>query len=188
MRWMPCLIVLALAAAAHAEPPGLTAPGLTPLVALPAPAPVMVTEESYRLQTLLSDLTVVGLGVVASKTDNGSGDSLGPLAVGVYFLGAPAVHMYHHHYARAAASLALRVGLPLLGVMIGSSLGKGQCSQYCDNDSDLAGAVFGGMAGVLAASLIDIGYLSRGETVAQPAGVASTMGTSAPTVKMGFTF
>jgi hypothetical protein len=184
MRWMPCLIVLALVASAHAEPPGLT--GLTPLVALPAPAPVMVTEESYRLQTLLSDLTVVGLGVVASK-NNGSGDTLGPVAVGVYFLGAPAVHIAHHHYARAAASLALRVGLPLLGVAIGSALGKGQCSEYCDNDSDIAGAVFGGMVGVLAASLIDIGYLSRGETV-QPPGVASSMGTSSPTVKMGFTF
>jgi len=152
------VLVLALASVAHADPPGLT-----PATPMPVDA---ADTGSYRLQTAGVDAATLLLGVVAAK-DN-SDAALGA-AIGTYFVGPALVHLYHHHPGRAAASIALRVGLPFVLGAIGNSLGKSQCSYECDNDADIAFTAWGVLAGGIAASAIDIGYLSRGEDRAAPA-------------------
>jgi hypothetical protein len=154
MRALATVFLGMLASTAYAEPPGLTP--------LAEPAQIDTTEElpSYRLQTALADVAAVGLGIMASKTS-----AAAPVMIGSYLLAAPIVHLANHHTGRAGASLALRVGLPLAGLLIGSAIGRSQCDAYCDNDSDIALAGLGLLTGVVAASAIDIGYLSRGETV-----------------------
>ncbi len=180
---LPLLILALAASSAHAEPPGLT-PLAVP-VPLPAPVPVEVPDSSYRIQTALADAAAVGLVIAASKAQNG--DQLGTAAVGMYALGGPAVHLFNHHPGRAAASLALRIGLPMLGALIGGSIG--QCSSNCGEDdySGLAGALLGMLTGAVVASAIDIGYLSRGETaMAQPAGVSPAFSAGGGTMRLGF--
>ncbi len=116
---------------------------------------------SYRLQTAIADASVLGLALLGPKS--GHGGALGALAVTTFAIGAPLVHVYHHQMARAGASLALRIGLPLLGLVIGSALGKSKCGEYCDNDADVVGAGFGALGGAILASVIDTAYLARGE-------------------------
>jgi hypothetical protein len=151
-------VTMLATASAHADPPGMT-PALEPTAATPAG-----DATSYRLQTAAADLSAIAVGMVASKSED-HGGQVGAVAVLTYGFGAPLVHLYHHHLDRAGESLALRIGLPLLGGLLGNALGKRQCGPGCDNDSDIAGTAFGVVIGAVAASAIDIGYLSRGEEV-----------------------
>lgn len=156
------MILLVLASTARAEPPGLT----------PVTAVDSSDASSYRLQTAAVDATTLLLGFVAAKADS---DAALGAAVVTYVVGPALVHVWHHHSGRAVASLALRVGLPFVLAAVGNSLGKSQCSYDCDNDADIALTAYGFIAGAIAASAIDIGYLSRGgEDRAAPA-AASTM-------------
>jgi hypothetical protein len=143
-----------MASTAHAEPPGLTP------IAAPA-VPETVTEElpSYRWETALADTATIVVGIAASKS-NASG-----VFVAGYLLGGPLVHLANDHAGRAATSLGLRLGLPLLGLLVGAEIGHSQCDADCDNDADIALAALGTLTGMIAASAIDIGYLSRGETI-----------------------
>jgi len=163
MRIAISFVVLAsLSAVAAAEPPGLTS--------VEVPDPTTVEVPSYRLQTALADAAVIGVGILASKTNGSGGSGVGgALALGGYLLAAPIVHLSHDHSDRAAESFALRVGLPLLGGLVGNAIGRTQCSEYCDNDADIALTVLGVLSGAVAASAIDIGYLSRGDTITRSA-------------------
>jgi hypothetical protein len=147
------MLLVATAHAARADPPGLTTPAAT------EPAAEQ-DNGSYRLQTALCDVAAITMFAMQSNSD---GDAAGTIGLAMYVAGGPVVHLIHHHNGRAVQSLALRVVLPLIGAAIGSALGKGACSAECDNDSDIAGAAFGVIGGAIAASAIDIGYLSRGE-------------------------
>ena len=167
------LVAMLIAArVAHADPPGLT--------------PVL-DDGSYRLQTALVDASVIGLGLMASKANEPESDKIGDAAVATFAFGAPLLHLYHRHPGRAAASFALRVGLPLLGMGIGSGIGQRSCSEGCDNNTDIIGAAVGALIGSIAASAIDIGYLSRGEEPSEPApGLAPSFGAGANgTVRLG---
>ena len=64
---------------------------------------------------------------------------------------------------RATASLGLRVGLPLVGMAIGAS------GAHKGTDGEIALPAIGAVLGLVAASAIDIGYLSRAEDTAKPA-------------------
>jgi hypothetical protein len=185
MRLFSSLAVLgSLTAVAVAEPPGLT-----PEVEQPA---TIVDVPSYRLQTALADAAVVTLAIVAGKSGVDGGGAGAVVALGGYLLAAPIVHIAHDHSDRAAESIAFRVGLPLLGGLIGNVIGKGQCSYNCDNDADIALTALGVMTGAVAASAVDIGYLSRGETVTRSAPRWSPRVTAGPSgelrVGLGGTF
>ncbi|HET9989890.1 MAG TPA: hypothetical protein VFQ65_15265 [Kofleriaceae bacterium] len=145
-------------AVAAAEPPGLTP--------AEAPQPATIDVPSYRLQTALADAAVIGVGLLASTTNGSDGGGVGAaLSLGGYLLAAPIVHLAHDHGDRAVESFALRIGVPLLGGLIGNAVGRSQCSFNCDNDADIALTALGIVTGAVAASAIDIGYLSRGDTI-----------------------
>jgi hypothetical protein len=153
-------VILAMSAGtAMAQAPGaaLTPPGMTPALEPPAPA----LEPSYRGQTALVDAAAVGLMVLAGSTNN---QGLADAGLGTYLLGAPIVHYAHHRPGRAAGSLALRVGLPVLGVIVGVKTHScgGAGPDLCDEGPG-AEAVVGLLAGMVAASVIDTAFLAKGD-------------------------
>ena len=160
MRIAVLVVALSVRVAA-AEPPGVTVapPGLTPVVELPAAPPL---EPSYRSQTVIADGIAMGLLVIGVKTNN---EAIGYLSLGTYAGGAPLVHLAHHRPGRAAASLGLRVGLPILGGILGDKLGnQHRCSgDVCDVDERgvlIALGLLGGMAGAM---VIDTAFLAKGD-------------------------
>lgn len=81
-----------------------------PLAEQPEP-PVV---ESYRGATLTAD--GAGLGLLALGA-LGESEHLVLIGASTWVAGAPLVHVTKGRYGRAAASLAMRVGLPALGLV-----------------------------------------------------------------------
>jgi hypothetical protein len=110
----------------------------------------------YRLSLAASDLVGFGLLIAAVPAENGW-MALGGL--GVYALGAPIIHVANGQPARGAASLGLRLLLPIPGAVVGGALGaRGNCGGD-DGFGCLGGVVGGGLLGAFAggvsAALID---------------------------------
>ncbi len=147
-------------------PPGLTPPCAPTTVCVPqdalgpATTPALALqaepEGSYRWQVFAADGASLALLVSGSKT----GATVG--AVG-YLLAAPIVHMGHDEGGRAAASLALRVGLPIAGAFGLAAALKHPCSADDDDcdDGTLEGAILGFGLGMLAAMVIDTALIAR---------------------------
>lgn len=150
MRVLPLLVVLTASTVAAAQPPGLT-----PVQEPAAPAQVE-GEPAYRLQT--AGVDAGALLLMSTGSSVGVGVGIATLA-----LGAPALHLYHHQPGRAAASLGLRVALPLVGMAIGAA------GAQRGTDAEIALPAIGAVLGLAAASLFDITYLSRAEDTAKPA-------------------
>ena len=113
----------------------------------------------YGWQTLISDGTSLLL-VPLLGTRIASGETVAYVAVGGYLLGAPVVHLAHGRPGMAAASLGLRVVMPLAGALVGAGL------ERCRGDlCGLGGALVGGALGVISATVIDAAALTH-ETVA----------------------
>jgi hypothetical protein len=113
---------------------------------------------SYRTTTLKPDGVALGLAVAGIAT---SESSLGFLGAGTYAVGAPLVHLTKQRYGRALASVALRVGLPLLGVLIGDSIPRDCPAGDCMTGSRAVGIGFG--AGVVTAIALDTIFLAQGD-------------------------
>jgi hypothetical protein len=159
MRIAVLVVALSVSIAA-AEPPGATPvyspPGMTPVFEPPAPA----LEAGYRFQTALADGAAVGLFMLGASS-NSSG--LADAGLGTYLLGAPIIHLSHNRPGRAAGSLALRLGLPIIGVMVGiKSHHSCPNNDICDEGPG-AEAVVGLLGGVVAASVIDTAFLAKGD-------------------------
>jgi hypothetical protein len=130
----------------------------------PVAVPIQVETRRnwYGWQTLSTDgaafsLLVLGGSLISNdNTDSGVvvTDSFVILSAASYALGGPIVHAAHQNWGTAAASLGLRVGLPLTGILIGSAADR--CG--ANNDSDVCGAVgpgIGALLGIGAAIAID---------------------------------
>ena len=135
-------------------------------VAVAVPIQVETQRHWYGWQTLSADgaaLSFLTLGsALASDGDSDAGrtgiDSFVVVGVGMYALGGPIVHAAHQNWGAAAASLGLRVGLPLAGILIGS--GVDGCG--AKSDADVCGAVgpaLGALLGIGAAIAIDAAAL-----------------------------
>ena len=114
---------------------------------------------SYRGSTLASDGVAVGalaIGVAARA------DFMAVLGLATYVVGAPAMHLTNQRYGRAAASVAMRVGLPLLGAVIGDSLPR-DCGPSGDCMGPPAALFLGLAAGGIAAMAIDTIFLAKGD-------------------------
>src|SRR5207302_1759498 len=76
----------------------------------------------YRLEVIASDAISVGSAIAGGEIHAYNpriSELLRDVGVGGYFLGGPIIHLAHRQYGRAGISLALRVGLPTLGAVIG---------------------------------------------------------------------
>jgi hypothetical protein len=170
----------------------------------------------YGWQTLIADTADIGLVLVALKTSDSSstGAAVALGAVG-FIMPAPLIHFAHGQGVRAAISVGLRLGLPLLLGGAGMITGEGSCggsSPPASGSVDLSGlqcigeAVQGGVIGAAVgmgfAVLIDASALAWAPrdraAAAAPgpalqwmptAGVAYDLGhRGAPTVGIGVAF
>jgi hypothetical protein len=129
----------------------------------------------YRGYLVLSDLTAIGLFAGAAVAKGGTSTALGIGGVGMYALGAPMIHSANDEGGRAALSLGLRLGLPVVFGGIGYVLGEATCHEPPPPSSDdpaddtSFGCGFSGVAvgalgvfgGMLGAILVDDLALGR---------------------------
>ncbi len=151
-------------------PPTATAPAAP----TPVPEPVM-TERSYAHKLVIADLSALGLFLLAAPTQ--SGELVGA-GVGVYALGSPIMHLTEGNLAKGAASLGLRLGMPVGGFYVGA----GGCllvatSHHGSGLDDLFGCFLLGLvtggAGLAGAVAIDYAILGKEKVpAAQPKGVS----------------
>jgi len=126
----------------------------------------------YRGEMLLADTAAVGVGVIGlSFADSGGGYR----AVEWYYLpgalafaaAGPIVHGLHHDSTGAVESLALRIGLPLVGAMLASASYGKSCYDGC-SDTNFGMEVMGGIAGAATALIIDDGFLAHERPAPRP--------------------
>lgn len=133
----------------------------------PAPpagaAPPATVSRWYGWQTLVTDGAAIGLvtgGIVLDEASHVSSSVLadGVIGLGVasYALGGPIVHFAHRNPGRAFASLALRIGLPII-------LGYGAIAIICGDSGEFCGlvAIPGGALGIATAITLDASVLAR---------------------------
>jgi len=147
-----------------------------------APAPMEVETSWYGWQTLLSDAGAIGLWSLAAVVDDAQYGStsyqsyqawstaLTVSGFAVYVLGAPAIHLAHGHAHKVADSLALRVGLPLGGALVGMLAGAAACGRSDDEvPCPVITGVLGFVAGGVAAMVLDA-VIVADEPVGHPSG------------------
>jgi hypothetical protein len=106
------------------------------------------------------------------------------MALGTYLLGAPIVHATHHRPGRAAGSLALRAGLPILGIAIGLKSVHTCNGDVCDEGPGAA-PILGMVAGMIAASVIDTAFLAKGDEAPTRASWTPTIAARRESVSLG---
>ena len=158
-----CGLVLYAGSAAAQAPPA--SPQRWPEAAPPIPvAPAApVKERWYGWQTLVTDAGAVTLTIALTANADEHDDAavIGALVIGAsaFALGGPLVHGAHGRWGKAGVSLALRLGLSL----IGGAIGADSCSQYVYDHEGCAigyGAV-GLIAGATTAVIVDAAVLAR---------------------------
>jgi hypothetical protein len=118
----------------------------------------------YGWQTLTADAAAASLFALIVGLDVAGKSAQGPVAgvgLGVYLLGAPAIHVAHRRVGAGLASLGIRLVAPAIGAIVGSSFN----SRYSETGDQL---VLGLFAGIVVASALDATLLAR-ESVAAPA-------------------
>jgi hypothetical protein len=177
----PSLAVLLTAHLAQAQP-GATPP-LEPV------APVAPTEAGYRNWIFAATVPPLLLASTGNVLRNAP---ILELTLGAYVLGGPIVHAAHGKLGRAGASLALRVGLPIAGLLVGdlisqiASGGDPHPWNKFDGPPSLWW-VAGTSAGFIAAGWID-GWLARPRRPQRPTpatSIAPTVTASADRVALG---
>jgi hypothetical protein len=103
----------------------------------------------------------------------GAASSSAPLAiVGVagWFLASPVVHVSHAGVGRGLGSLALRIGLPVVGILIANIASDGCWREPGASDNcDTAAQAEGLLLGAVAAEVLDVAWLARDARPVEPA-------------------
>lgn len=112
----------------------------------------------YGWQTLASDGITIGLLLTAAGSDGEAG-GLATLSLATYLLAPPIIHASHDRVGVSFASLGVRVGLPLGGMMVGAA------SADCGGEDDemfcgLSEAAIGFTLSALSAMVIDGAFLA----------------------------
>jgi hypothetical protein len=148
------------------------APEVSPRPVVDAPPPAPTEHYWYGWQTLTAD------GASLAVTLGGIGMNASPVAVvgvGGLYLAAPAVHLAHGRVGVAFGSLGLRMGLPVLGGVIGFAAAA-PCSSA--ESKQFLGCAFhgwgeaavGGLLGLGAAVVLDAALLAHGtREISEPA-------------------
>jgi hypothetical protein len=133
-----------------------------------SPAPVPPTPPaaegpgSYRLQVAAASAATLGslaLGLSVEAKIDPLADVLMTAGFGGYFVAAPTVHLVHRNYGRAAASLGMRLVLPVVGGMVGASMATCHEGEWLCGLSELGTGMF---AGGVVASALDVAFLAGG--------------------------
>lgn len=119
------------------------------------------TREWYGWQTLLLD----GTSLIVLPAVSVGADSSAPFALGMigYVAGGPFVHTAHDNGLEALSSLGVRVGLPVLGGVVGRAAADCSNSNGFLNLCPLAQVVAGIYIGMLTAAAVDASLLAYEE-------------------------
>jgi hypothetical protein len=117
----------------------------------------------YGWQVLVADASSVAVAVLGSATNT---PVVGWLGIGGVFFASPIVHGFHDRWGAAAASIGLRLGLALVGGVIGAAVAP-PCNSsgsflgplVCALDTEAYG-LYGASAGLAVASAVDVVGLS----------------------------
>jgi hypothetical protein len=152
-------------------PPPIEAPppALAPVAPAPSSSPASAPPGAtswYGYQILLVDAAAIATtlwGSVSEEYGTGYG-----LAITLFVTGGPVIHALHHHTARALASAALRVGLPVLCMIAGGGIGAASAGppppdNYASFPVWLPGAAAGLSLGILGAMIADDAFLAWDE-------------------------
>jgi hypothetical protein len=131
---------------------------------------------SYRLEVVAIDASAVAALAIGHNSTFVIG-----LSIATYALGSPIIHLVHQRPGNALGSFVMRVGMPVAGATLGYLLTSGS-SGGGEVPSWAGGAALGFVAGVIAASAIDIGVLAKAE---EPPSLAPAV---TPTAHGGMTF
>src|SRR5262249_11025433 len=140
--------LLLVARVSFAEPVPAPAPG-----AQPQPQQVE-TIEWYGWQVFAADAASSALFVVSANNNLDYGAYASVVTLG---LAAPMIHLAHHRPGAAAASLALRIAVPLIAIAVGQS---SSCSTHAEEFCALGAAAAAFLAGYVVVEAIDILGLS----------------------------
>jgi hypothetical protein len=116
---------------------------------------------------LLTDAGAITLTIALTANADEHDDAavIGAFVIGAsaFALGAPIVHGAHGHWGKAGISLALRLGLSLIGGAIGAGVGADSCSQYVYDHEGCAieYGLLGLIAGATTALIVDATVLAR---------------------------
>ncbi|HEY3664369.1 MAG TPA: hypothetical protein VGL19_00155 [Polyangiaceae bacterium] len=105
---------------------------------------------------LTSDAISISLLAVGSSASSNNG-TVGSLGIAGYALGAPVIHLAHSRPGMTAASLGIRLPLPIVGAAIGMGLQDCSSSQASNDDWFCGGTglVAGFFVGMALASALD---------------------------------
>jgi hypothetical protein len=120
----------------------------------------------YGAPTLGVDAASLGLAVLAFKADSAI---LAYASMGSFALGGPINHLTQGNGGRAAASLGMRVALPVL-LGVGGAFIPGACDRHA-----CIGPIVGVFAGMAAASAIDTAALSYKEVPEKRSAIAPVL-------------
>jgi hypothetical protein len=130
--------------------------------------------EWYGAPIIATDASALLLGTVGVSAGGGSGLALGFTSFALYAFGGPVIHNVHQQGEKAALDVMMRIGLPLVGTLIGAGIGAAIAGPQpsCDSRSsfclnlppvqELEGALVGAGVGIFSASVFDIAVLACG--------------------------
>jgi hypothetical protein len=123
-----------------------------------------VTHEtsSYGWQTLAVDGSSLAVAVLTGVSH--SSPDLFVVSLAGYVVGAPIVHGAHRRSGTAGADLALRLGAPLVGGLVGAGVAEAtlpQCQGCFRGVGVAAVAALGAAVGMLTASIVDATCFAR---------------------------
>ncbi|MEZ4402954.1 MAG: hypothetical protein R3B06_23230 [Kofleriaceae bacterium] len=125
----------------------------------------------YGWQTLgvdaVADVTMVG-GLVEGR----HGVAVATVGLAVYALGPPLVHAAHGNWGRGGVSVAMRVGGPLVGGLVGSAL----CVDRTGFLRCLGSTVIGVVAGAVVAQAVDGAVVAYEDAPSAPVQLVSLGG------------
>jgi len=158
MRWLAVAIV-AFASSAHADELDdlyIEANGLT----RPTPRPIARDQVWYGWQTMMADGAFISAWALYPKWNGFTGDGTLLLVDMLgYSVVSPLIDALHDNVR--SESIALRLGMPLLGTLLGLSIGSivpTRCTSFlflCSDNALVDGAFYGAVFGAGLASLID---------------------------------
>ena len=128
-----------------------------PLAAEPAWPWTPSDPSSYRLEVAAVDASAVAALAMGHNSTLVVG-----LSIATYALGSPILHLVHQRPGNALGSFVMRVGLPVGGATLGYLLTNGSSGGE-EIPGWVGGAALGLVAGVVAASALDIGVLAKAE-------------------------
>jgi hypothetical protein len=108
--------------------------------------------EWYGWQTLLADTASFAVFFTAAHHDSTGAVDLG---MGTFALVPPVIHLAHENAGGAGLSVALRLGLPLAGGLIGNAAANPK-----DDWQPLIDIYLGALLGAVAASIVDASVLA----------------------------